>query len=153
MIIKTIKIQHYRSCLDTVFHLDKSLSVLIGPNGTGKTNILSAIQLINNIVKFISRRFIEQKEQGSECKIKVWYDVNGKILIHTIDLEIYTEDSNRDEIISAKEKWYIKNITPTRNYLVLSSELIRAFISEPGHRGVPLRYRGRFFPKNQTLTR
>ncbi|MFW9998379.1 MAG: AAA family ATPase, partial [Candidatus Odinarchaeota archaeon] len=38
--IKRIQIQDYRSCLDTSFDFHPNLSVLIGPNGSGKTNIL-----------------------------------------------------------------------------------------------------------------
>ena len=41
--LSEILIQNYRSCLRTRLDLHPSLSVPIGPNSSGKTNILHAI--------------------------------------------------------------------------------------------------------------
>ncbi len=45
--LKRITIENYRSCVRTSLDLHPQLSVLIGPNGSGKTNILQSIMLLN----------------------------------------------------------------------------------------------------------
>ncbi len=42
-------VENYRSCLHTSIDLNPNLSVLIGPNGSGKTNILQAIMFLNKM--------------------------------------------------------------------------------------------------------
>jgi DNA repair ATPase RecN len=44
--IDALRITNYRSCIDTTIDLQPDLSVLIGPNGTGKTTILNAFMLL-----------------------------------------------------------------------------------------------------------
>ena len=43
MIIKSIKLQNFRSHSNTELNFDTGISVLIGENGAGKTSILEAI--------------------------------------------------------------------------------------------------------------
>jgi hypothetical protein len=49
--LKRLVIENYRSCLRTSLELDPSLSVLIGPNGSGKTNILHSVMLLNKLAE------------------------------------------------------------------------------------------------------
>ena len=49
--LKRIVIENYRSCLHTTLDLHPNLSVLIGPNGSGKTNILQAIMFLNKLTE------------------------------------------------------------------------------------------------------
>jgi putative ATP-dependent endonuclease of OLD family len=49
--IQKIQIQNYRSCLYTTIDFHPQLSVLIGPNGSGKTNILNALLLLRKLTE------------------------------------------------------------------------------------------------------
>lgn len=53
--LKRFVIENYRSCLRTSLDLHPNLSVLIGPNGSGKTNILQAVMFLNKMVKGTER--------------------------------------------------------------------------------------------------
>ena len=49
--LKKIMIENYRSCLKTAFDCHPNLSVLIGPNSSGKTNILQAVMFLNKLTQ------------------------------------------------------------------------------------------------------
>jgi recombinational DNA repair ATPase RecF len=49
--LKRIMLENYRSCLRTSIDLHPNLSVLIGPNGSGKTNILQGMMLLNHMAR------------------------------------------------------------------------------------------------------
>jgi predicted ATP-dependent endonuclease of OLD family len=46
MMLKKLVIQGYKSCDDMVIEPNRGLTVLIGANGAGKTNILTAINTL-----------------------------------------------------------------------------------------------------------
>jgi len=122
MKITKISIKNYRSCVATVFEPHGSLSALIGPNGSGKTNILSAIKLLPALCfdkQLFSRRKIP--ESLSTCEIKTWYEVDGKEVIHTAKLGLVTNEKNQDEIISATENWYLYDFTGKRSRVSIPS--------------------------------
>lgn len=54
--IHNISINNYRSCINTDFPLYRPLSALIGINGVGKTNILSAIANLSSIGTHINNQ-------------------------------------------------------------------------------------------------
>jgi recombinational DNA repair ATPase RecF len=107
MKISKIRIKHYRSCEEAVFNPHESLSVLIGPNGSGKTNILSAIKLLPALCYTRSRHSREDDPNTSACEIKTWYEIEGVSIVHTAKLNIVTNERNLDEIISSEEYWLI----------------------------------------------
>src|SRR3954470_983519 len=50
--LKSLRIEGFRSCVNTQLPLEHAVSALVGRNGVGKTNILQAIQwLSRNAVK------------------------------------------------------------------------------------------------------
>lgn len=120
MKIKKLSIKNYRSCIETVFEPHSSLSALIGPNGSGKTNVLSAIKLLPAL-STIRRHVAGQVEPSAPSEIKTWFDLDGKTLIHNAQLSIVTNEKNQDEIISAAERWYMKDFTGSKKQVHLQS--------------------------------
>src|SRR5438132_8423464 len=73
--IETLEIRNYRSCVDTSLVLQSDLSVLIGPNGSGKTNVLNAILLLKKLVDERFDPFTSKPEPPSpdEAHVKVCF--------------------------------------------------------------------------------
>lgn len=124
MKVSKIVIKNYRSCVDTIFEPHKSLSALIGPNGSGKTNILSAFRLLSSLCFHVPRRFLKDESTASASEIKVWYEVDDKKLIHTVKLNFVTNEKNEDEIISSEESWYMHDLTGRKNKVNIPSWII-----------------------------
>ncbi len=134
MFIKQIQIEDYRSCLNTKFDLDQHFSALIGPNGSGKTNVLNAILLVRKLI-FEGEYYYRQKEEQptGQCKLKVWFDINGKQIILTSTIALYTDEENRDVIISSKQQWYLKDFTGSRKHIELPLEIIKEMVLGKRH--------------------
>lgn len=52
MLIRSVKINNYRNYNGALFELDPYLNIIIGKNGTGKTNLLESIVVISNTKSF-----------------------------------------------------------------------------------------------------
>lgn len=110
--IQKIYIQNYRSCLDTAFDLHPHLSVIIGPNGSGKTNILNAILLLKKLSMEGPRVYDPSRELlTGQSKLKVWFNINKKKVIFSSEIEIFSDEYNDDVIVSSNQRWYLKNFT------------------------------------------
>lgn len=131
MFIKKIEIQDYRSCLKTSFDLDKHLSILIGPNASGKTNVMTAFLLLRKILHEESHyhfRHVEEKPTG-RCKLKVSFELGGgkEIKLSSV-LDIYTDDENDDVIVASKQKWYLKDSTGNTKLINVPLRLVWEFM-------------------------
>lgn len=125
MKITKISIKNYRSCIKTEFDPNEDLSALIGPNGSGKTTVLTAIRLLRSLLFVRNRRFHRNEQPTtSASEIKVWYDFDGKQIIHTATLDLVTDEKNEDEIISSKESWYMHDFTGSRKRTNIPLEII-----------------------------
>jgi ABC-type lipoprotein export system ATPase subunit len=111
MMIQRMEIKDYRSCLATSFNWDPHLSVLIGPNGSGKTNILNAALLLRKLTEEEDHYFQGEQPPTAECKLKVWFNIAGKKAILTAKIHTFTDEANDDVIVASKQQWYMKDFT------------------------------------------
>ncbi len=140
MHLKKVRIKNYRSCLETEFSPDEHLSALIGPNGTGKTNVLAAIRLLRRLLSPRHTYYRpDEKPATSESEIKTWFDVDGKTVIHTAKLNIYTDEHNYDEVLSSDESWYMRELTGNRRQTKLPIEIIPELFHPKRIGSVPVR--------------
>ncbi len=111
MLIEKIAISDYRSCINTELQLQPDLSVLIGPNGSGKTNILTACLLLQAITHSEPRARRGDQYARNECKIKATFleEARKSILTATIDLQ--TNPDNTDDVLDSRTTWYAKDYT------------------------------------------
>ena len=109
--LEKIHIQDYRSCLDTVFTLHPNLSVLIGPNGSGKTNILNAVLLLKRLSHDEERGMHAEKVLTGQSVLKVWFNVDSKRVIYTSKIQMFSDENNDDVIVGSDQQWYLKDFT------------------------------------------
>ena len=48
MALENIRLQNFRSYSDASFEFDKGVNIVIGPNASGKTNLLEAILVLSS---------------------------------------------------------------------------------------------------------
>ncbi len=111
----SIDITGYRSCQHTIFTPHTEVSALIGMNGAGKTNILSALRLL-------ASRARSGVDRDSFTSIKpsiitTHFNVAGKTI--GLKLTVYLSDSNKgqDEIIHIEETWNFMSFTSSSEWV------------------------------------
>lgn len=125
MKISKIAIENYRSCKSVSFSPHERLSVLIGPNGSGKTNILSALKLLFGLLEVPRRsRFQIENNISDECKLTVWFEWKGAKIKYTAQIHSETNERNEDDILSSQESWYMYEITGNRRKLKIPLEIL-----------------------------
>jgi energy-coupling factor transporter ATP-binding protein EcfA2 len=108
MKLKRVLIENYRSCLRTSIDLHPNLSVLIGPNGSGKTNILQAIMLLNKLAHDEEEFPPRDYPFGISSGIKALFVQQHAEARLNATVYSYTDHSNKDKIVRSRQKWRLK---------------------------------------------
>jgi len=130
MKITSITIKNYRSCINTEFAPNPELTVLIGPNGSGKTNVLSAIRLLPALMSIRPRHLSSQELLGSASELKVVFDVDGISVTYGAKIQIVTNEKNQNEILTANESWYMPAITGRKRKIGIPSSFLADLFQE-----------------------
>lgn len=77
MNITDIRLQNFRSYLDSSFEIDKYTTIIVGPNAAGKTNLLEAIMLVCSGKTFRNNKRLIKTDQNW-ARIDVHNDQNQK---------------------------------------------------------------------------
>ena len=107
-LLKQIVIENYRSCLRTSINLNPQLSVLIGPNGSGKTNILQGIMFLHKLAR--EREHFGRRRDAItvSSRLKAVFEQRNTRIQLNASISAYTEESNYDVMLSSTEKWQLK---------------------------------------------
>jgi len=154
--ITRLHIQNYRSCLDAAFDLHPNLSVLIGPNGSGKTNILNAILLLKRLFLEEDRYYQHSEELlTGQSMLKVWFQVEKKKVIFTSKIQTFSDENNDDVIVSSDQQWYLKDFTGSAKRIKIPIGFIKYVFREIHSRGNVVRMGGltHFFPVSRDFKR
>jgi ABC-type lipoprotein export system ATPase subunit len=106
--LKRMVIENYRSCLKTTIDFHPNLSVLIGPNGSGKTNILQAILFLSKLAQ--EPRFVPSRSDATtvSSRIKASFQEKRTQVQLNASVNADTDESNNDVILASRQKWLIK---------------------------------------------
>ncbi len=134
--LHSIRLQNYRSYADTTFDLDKGVNVIIGKNGTGKTNLLESILVLCNGSSY----------RSNDSKLvsfhKDWARLDGELSDgkRSVKIEVTSSStSNKSFIIDEKKVVRLtqKNKLPTVLFepnhlqlLIRGPEVRRTFLDE-----------------------
>jgi energy-coupling factor transporter ATP-binding protein EcfA2 len=134
--ISKITVKNYRSCLNTTFVLHPNLSVLIGPNSTGKTNVLNALLLLKRLIEEEQDYYRGEEKPTGQCTLKVWFDIAGRKIILNAVVNILTDDSNNDVVVSSKQYWTAKDFTGNQKPIRVPLWMVTEFALDRGYEHV-----------------
>src|SRR5216683_149131 len=106
--LKRIVIENYRSCLRTSIDLQPDLSVLIGPNSSGKTNILQAIMLLNRMASEQEHRAAGRADVSVSSRIKATFEeLHAQVQLRA-SIAVRPDESNTDVMLATRQKWLVE---------------------------------------------
>ena len=111
MILKSFETKSYRSCIKTKFPLHPELTGLIGINGAGKSNLLTAIVLLKKINR--SRpptRHVDSSSRNT-CQVALEVGHQNKTLFVRGNVAYETDEHNFDEIYVSRLKFNFREFT------------------------------------------
>ena len=91
MLVKSVKLSNYRNYEKETFIFDSNLNIIVGKNGTGKTNILESIVVVSNTKSFRTNNDQDLIKKDTEfSKIDLISDENNfKIVINKKNKSLY----------------------------------------------------------------
>lgn len=112
-------ITNYRSCVATKFEPNTDLSVLIGPNGSGKTTVLSTFQLLSKLASSSHSYRRRNDPFSTACVLKASFNWKEFSVTYEAKISLVNNERNEDEILNASESWYSYSITGSRKKIEL----------------------------------
>jgi ABC-type lipoprotein export system ATPase subunit len=144
--LKRIVLENYRSCLRTPIDLHPNLSVFIGPNGSGKTNILQGILLLNQVARG-QERAPGLRRLTTTSRVSATFHKAHSYAELRATVDSYTDESNHEVMLSSRQKWRFTTGARRRRRFLWEIPLAAAghFAKDPAMRHFPsadfLRYR------------
>lgn len=140
MRLESFQIRNYRSCLFTTLVPTPNLTALIGVNGSGKSNLLSAVLLLRKATGEISPYRTNDALDPNRSSLSTTIDVDGRRVRLRGEIHYYTSNRNIDEVAGTKMKWDLKEITGEQKWIDLPMEVLthggsyRVVVSTTGKR-------------------
>ena len=119
--LKHVVIENYRSCLHTSIDFHPNLSVLIGPNGSGKTNILQAIMFLNKMAREPERHLSHGGGISVTSRLKATFKQGGTLARLSAAVDAYADESNNDVMVASRQRWTLER--QDKKQAVLSAPL------------------------------
>lgn len=132
--LQRLHVTRYRSLKDTAFEPNKGLSVLVGPNGVGKTNLLQALLLLKQEVRRISATDL-QNAFATRASLSAEYAIGDALISHVNELQLAPGERGNEEIRSIEEQWAGKDTEGKNWKLAWPTGMVRALL-DPKQRSI-----------------
>lgn len=116
--IQSARLQNFRSYGDESFEFEKGVNIIVGPNGSGKTNLLEAILVLSSGHSYRARDTELTKFDQS------WSRVDGQFGSHKRTIKLVLEDGSLEKTFELDDK-IVKRLSLERT--------IPAVLFEPNH--------------------
>lgn len=132
MIFKKISLHNFRNFSDLNFNFDENLTVIIGDNSLGKTNLLEAIHFA-----VLGIGFREEKEDElisinrDDCQIEGIFNFQKTIFRFLIKLKKYQNLINKNYFINGVKKSHWSYLKEQTNVVLFSPEQVNIVIGAP----------------------
>ncbi len=117
--ISRFEISNYRSCTHTEVELNPNLSVLIGINGSGKSNFLNGLLLLRRLARNTNMTS-EEDFAPSICKVKTTFMIDDKPISLDSKIKYTVNEFNVDQVVSSSQEWKFEKSNEDSNPLKLS---------------------------------
>ena len=127
MLIKTLKLNDYRNYSRCFIEFDPHLNIIVGKNGTGKTNILESIILVSNTKSFRTQNDADViKKNNDYARVELVSDKGiFKVVVNKKNKSLYIND----QIISRTSQFIGK-----LNAVLFKPSDLELFTQSPGER-------------------
>jgi ABC-type Mn2+/Zn2+ transport system ATPase subunit len=124
MKLNQFSVRNYRSCALTTLSPNAGLTALIGVNGSGKSNLLSAVLLLKKATIAPTRHIHVDDEYLNRSNISTDIDFKGEVIRLRGEVFYMTNNRNIDEVIGTKLKWNLESITGQKGWIELPIEMV-----------------------------
>ena len=127
MKLKSFKIQSYKSCINTEIPINDGLTCLIGVNGSGKTNILNGILLLNPTFNFVftgNKNIPNMEKCNIELEVK---DESDKNLNTKGKINYRSDENNIDFKANYQFQWNFKEFIHFKDWFDFPFESFNGF--------------------------
>ncbi len=90
--ITSLRLQNFRSYKDASFEFDPNVNIIVGPNASGKTNLLEAIQVLANGRSYRAKDNELVKHRAPWARLDGYFDQQNR----TVKLVDQTESTQKD---------------------------------------------------------
>ena len=132
---RNITLNNYRNFSNFNFNFCEGTNLIIGKNGTGKTNILEAISLFEKGRGFRKEKIINLVSYNNQSEgFSISSDFQNKEINY--DINVFSSEKNTKKITVNKnlEKESIKNFTSLFSIIYFLPEMERLFLAPPSFR-------------------
>ncbi len=132
MIFKKISLHNFRNFSDLSFDFNENLTVIIGDNSLGKTNLLEAIHFV-----VLGIGFREEKENelisfnNNDCLVEGIFDFQKTSFRFLIKLKKYQNIVNKNYFINGVKKSHWNYLKEQMNVVLFSPEQVNIVIGAP----------------------
>ncbi|MFA6982002.1 MAG: AAA family ATPase, partial [Patescibacteria group bacterium] len=133
MKIKTLELTNYRNHKSFETQFDPGTNVIVGPNGSGKTNILEAIHLMAT-TKAYKAKYDKEVIRHDEVFAKIEAEVDENKLEVLITSDIKYENVSHKKVKVNKVAKSLKSFSPYLYTVLFSPEEIEILRGSPGSR-------------------